>query len=118
MTTSGDEALEPVELIRKSGAVLRMGKAMLSSGTGSYRVKSAMQQVARAFGLDPVAARPGGEHRLAHAQHGAGLADELDRFERLITQGRHADILACAGGPGLGRPDASRLSRPARVRTS
>src|SRR5665648_921900 len=52
MTTSGDEALEPVELIRKSGAVLRMGKAMLSSGTGSYRVKSAMQQVARAFGLD------------------------------------------------------------------
>src|SRR5665811_1318742 len=52
MTTSGDEALEPVELIRKSGAVLRMGKAMLSSGTGSYRVKTAMQQVARALGLD------------------------------------------------------------------
>ncbi|NLE72740.1 MAG: threonine/serine exporter family protein [Actinomycetales bacterium] len=48
----GDEALEPVELIRQSGAVLRVGKAMLSSGTGSYRVKSAMQQVARAFGLD------------------------------------------------------------------
>lgn len=48
----GDEALEPVELIRQSGAVLRVGRAMLSSGTGSYRVKSAMQQVARAFGLD------------------------------------------------------------------
>ncbi len=52
MTRSGDEALEPVELIRQSGAVLRVGKAMLSSGTGSYRVKSAMQQVARALGLD------------------------------------------------------------------
>ena len=44
--------LGEIELIRRSGAVLRMGKAMLSSGTGSYRVKSAMQQVARAFGLD------------------------------------------------------------------
>lgn len=53
MTTTRDEdALEPVELIRQSGAVLRMGRAMLSSGTGSYRVKTAMQQVARAFGLD------------------------------------------------------------------
>ena len=47
-----DDLGEPVELIRQSGAVLRMGKAMLASGTGSYRVKSAMQQVARAFGLD------------------------------------------------------------------
>jgi uncharacterized membrane protein YjjP (DUF1212 family) len=52
MATSDEEALEPIELIRRSGAVLRMGKAMLSSGTGSYRVKSAMQQVARALGLD------------------------------------------------------------------
>ena len=49
---SGDEALEPVELIRQSGAVLRVGKAMLAAGTGSYRVKSAMQQAARALGLD------------------------------------------------------------------
>lgn len=47
-----EDALEPVELIRQSGAVLRIGKAMLSSGTGSYRVKTAMEQVARAFGLD------------------------------------------------------------------
>jgi uncharacterized membrane protein YjjP (DUF1212 family) len=53
MSTLRDEdALEPVELIRQSGTVLRMGKAMLSSGTGSYRVKTAMQQVARSFGLD------------------------------------------------------------------
>ena len=47
-----ENALEPVELIRQSGAVLRVGKAMLSTGTGSYRVKTAMQQVARSFGLD------------------------------------------------------------------
>ncbi|KGM13151.1 threonine/serine exporter family protein [Cellulomonas bogoriensis] len=47
-----EDALEPVGLIRQSGAVLRVGKAMLASGTGSYRVKAAMQQVAQALGLD------------------------------------------------------------------
>jgi uncharacterized membrane protein YjjP (DUF1212 family) len=47
-----DDSREPIDLIRQSGVVLRVGKAMLASGTGSYRVKSAMQQVARAFGLD------------------------------------------------------------------
>ena len=49
---SDEDALEPVELIRQSSTVLRIGKAMLSTGTGSYRVKTAMQQVARALGLD------------------------------------------------------------------
>jgi uncharacterized membrane protein YjjP (DUF1212 family) len=47
-----EDALEPVELIRQSGTVLRTGRAMLAAGTGSYRVKTAMQQVARAVGLD------------------------------------------------------------------
>ena len=49
---SDENALEPVELIRQSGAILRTGKAMLASGTGSYRVKTAMQQVARSMGVD------------------------------------------------------------------
>ena len=49
---SKEDALEPVELIRQSGTVLRMGAAMLSAGTGSYRVKTAMQQVAAALGID------------------------------------------------------------------
>jgi len=47
-----EDALEPVGLIRRSGVVLRTGRLMLSAGTGSYRVKLAMQQVARAVGLD------------------------------------------------------------------
>ncbi len=47
-----ETALEPVELIRQSGTVLRMGKAMLSTGHGSYRVKAAMAQVAEALGID------------------------------------------------------------------
>ncbi|WP_250444234.1 threonine/serine exporter ThrE family protein [Actinotalea sp. C106] len=52
VSATDEDALEPVSLIRQSGTVLRMGRAMLSSGTGSYRVKTAMQQVARAVGLD------------------------------------------------------------------
>ncbi|WP_242511331.1 threonine/serine ThrE exporter family protein [Pengzhenrongella frigida] len=47
-----EETLEPVELIRQSGVVLRTGQLMLSAGTGSYRVKNAMQRVALALGLD------------------------------------------------------------------
>ncbi len=50
--TTPEDALEPVELIRRSGTVLRTGRAMLAAGTGSYRVKTAMQQVARALGID------------------------------------------------------------------
>lgn len=49
---AGEDELEPTELIRQSGTVLRMGREMLASGTGSFRVKTAMQQVARAVGLD------------------------------------------------------------------
>ena len=52
MSVRDENALEPVELIKQSGAVLRVGRAMLTSGTGSYRVKTAMDQVAHAFGLD------------------------------------------------------------------
>jgi len=47
-----EDSLEPVELIRQSGVVLRIGQLMLSAGTGSYRVKSAMNRVAHAVGLD------------------------------------------------------------------
>ncbi len=52
MSVRDENSLEPVELIKQSGAVLRVGRAMLTSGTGSYRVKTAMDQVAHAFGLD------------------------------------------------------------------
>lgn len=51
-----EAALEPVELIRHSGAILRIGRLALSAGTGSYRVKSHMARVGRALGLDRVEA--------------------------------------------------------------
>ncbi len=51
-----EDALEPVDLIRRSGAILRIGKLSLSAGTGSYRVKATMARVAHALGLDRHAA--------------------------------------------------------------
>lgn len=51
-----EDALEPVGLIRQSGAILRVGRMMLAAGTASYRVKEAMQAVARALGVDHHAA--------------------------------------------------------------
>lgn len=51
-----EDALEPVELIAQSGAVIRLGRLMLSSGTGSYRVKTAMARAAAALGIDRHAA--------------------------------------------------------------
>ena len=46
-----ERAREPVELVRQSGAILRMGRLMLSAGTASYRVKEAMQRAAEALGV-------------------------------------------------------------------
>jgi uncharacterized membrane protein YjjP (DUF1212 family) len=52
----GEAELEPVELIRQSGTVHRAGRLALSAGHGSYRVKSHMERVGRALGLDEVKA--------------------------------------------------------------
>ncbi len=46
-----ERAREPVELVGQSGAILRMGRLMLSAGTASYRVKEAMQRAAEALGV-------------------------------------------------------------------
>lgn len=43
---------DELELIRRSGVVLRMGRLSLSSGTGSYRVKASMARVAKAMGIE------------------------------------------------------------------
>lgn len=50
-TTATEDELEPVGLIRQSGAILRLGRLSLSAGTGSYRVKATMERVARALGM-------------------------------------------------------------------
>jgi len=45
------------DLIEKSDAVCRMGSMMLTSGTGSYRVKQAMGRVAAALGIEELEAQ-------------------------------------------------------------
>jgi uncharacterized membrane protein YjjP (DUF1212 family) len=46
-----EDSLEPVTLIRQSGAIMRMGRMMLAAGTASYRVKEGMHAVARSLGV-------------------------------------------------------------------
>ncbi|WP_263731207.1 threonine/serine ThrE exporter family protein [Cellulomonas sp. SG140] len=50
MPTEPDD--DELDLIRRSGVVLRVGKLSLSAGTGSYRVKASMARVARALDVD------------------------------------------------------------------
>lgn len=45
------------ELAEKASAVCRMGSMMLTSGTGSYRVKAAMGRVAEALGIEQIEAQ-------------------------------------------------------------
>lgn len=48
-TTPDDDELE---LIRRSGVVLQVGRLSLSAGTGAYRVKASMARVAHALGVE------------------------------------------------------------------
>lgn len=50
MPTQPDD--DELDLIRRSGAVLRVGRLSLASGTGSYRVKASMARVAAALTID------------------------------------------------------------------
>jgi uncharacterized membrane protein YjjP (DUF1212 family) len=43
---------DELDLIRRSGAALQVGRLSLSGGTGSYRVKASMARIARAMGVD------------------------------------------------------------------
>ncbi|PFG41453.1 uncharacterized membrane protein YjjP (DUF1212 family) [Isoptericola jiangsuensis] len=50
MPTTPDDA--ELELIRRSGVALRVGRLSLSAGTGAYRVKASMARVARSLGIE------------------------------------------------------------------
>lgn len=43
---------DELELIRRSGVVLQVGRLSLSAGTGAYRVKASMARVAHALGIE------------------------------------------------------------------
>lgn len=43
---------DELDLVRRSGLVLRVGRMSLASGTGSYRVKHSMARIAHALGIE------------------------------------------------------------------
>lgn len=87
-----DEAgLEPVDLIRRSGTVLWIGRLALSAGTGSYRVKSHMARAAHALGLDHIAAHVTLTEITATSYRGPIFRTELTEVRSI---GINADRLA------------------------
>ncbi|WP_435299190.1 threonine/serine ThrE exporter family protein [Timonella sp. A28] len=52
-----ESQFEPVELIRASRLVVRVGRVLLTAGSGSYRVKSAMRSVGAALGMTSIHAQ-------------------------------------------------------------
>ncbi len=52
-----ESKFEPVEMIRASRLVVRMGRALLTAGSGSYRVKTVMQQAGAALGMTSIHAQ-------------------------------------------------------------
>lgn len=52
-----ESKFEPVEMIRASRLVVRMGTTLLTAGSGSYRVKTAMRQVGAALGMTSIHAQ-------------------------------------------------------------
>jgi len=83
--------LEPVELIRQSGTVQRVGRLALAAGHGSYRVKSHMERVGTALGLEEVKA-----HVALTEITTTSVRDEIFRTEvsEVRTVGINADRLA------------------------
>lgn len=57
MVPESDNVGRDAWLAQQSDAVCRMGSMMLSSGTGSYRVKAAMGRVAQALGIEQLEAQ-------------------------------------------------------------
>jgi uncharacterized membrane protein YjjP (DUF1212 family) len=57
MTETSPGRARDADLAEKSDAICRLGALMLTSGTGSYRVKAAMGRVAAALGIDELEAQ-------------------------------------------------------------
>lgn len=110
-TGTREDALEPVGLIRQSGLVLRVGTMLLSSGSGSYRVKIAMQQVARAFGIDSVQAQVTVNEITATCHRGPIFRTEVVQSTTIGVNAARIAALErlCAGlTPGIGADELER----------
>ena len=90
---------DELDLIRRSGAALQVGRLSLSGGTGSYRVKASMSRIARAMGVDrheaqvtlteiTTTSHRGRSFRTEVAEvRAVGVnADRLARIERMVSR--------------------------------
>ncbi|GEL95407.1 threonine/serine ThrE exporter family protein [Cellulomonas composti] len=90
---------DELDLIRRSGAALQVGKLSLSAGTGSYRVKASMARTARAMGVDRHEAHVTLTEITATSHRGRSFrtevaevrsvgvnADRLAELERMVTR--------------------------------
>lgn len=70
-------AARDAQLADKSNAVCRMGSMMLTSGTGSYRVKAAMGRVAQALGIEQLEAQVSLTEIVATTREGSAFRTQV-----------------------------------------
>lgn len=108
MTEPSESARRDAVLAENSDAVCRMGSMMLSSGTGSYRVKAAMGRVAEALGIEQLESQVSLTEIVATTRvHGAFRTQVVevptpvvnaDRIEELMRVSLRARTGLTAGG--------------------
>jgi len=82
---------DELELIRRSGVALRVGRLSLSAGTGSYRVKASMARMAHALGVDRHEAQVTLTEITTTSHRGRSFRTEVSEVRRV---GVNADRLA------------------------
>ena len=96
--------LEPVTLVRESGIILRVGILLLGAGSGSYRVKIAMEQVAHALGVDSVDAQVTVNEITATARRGETFRTEVAQSRSIGVNAHRIAVLEALCGslaPGV-----------------
>lgn len=78
-----EDELEPVGLISQSGVVLRVGRLLLASGSGSYRVKISMNQVAHAVGLTSVESQVTVSDIIATSHRGSIFRTQITHADKI-----------------------------------
>lgn len=108
-TPTGEILLEPIHLIEKSNAIMRLGRMMLQASSSSFRVKQAMSRAAQALGMTSLHTQITATEivctffrgtifrtRVAEARVGGVDADRIVELERLshhMPQGMLAEEL-------------------------
>lgn len=102
--SSPDRVAPDALLAEKSDAICRMGSMMLSAGTGSYRVKTAMGRVAQALGIEQLQAQVSLTEIVATTRaHGTFRTEVVEVPAPVVNADRIAALLRVSlrADPGL-----------------